>query len=155
MARPGISTKNTKKIPLGQKFWNPKKIPQKYRKNTKNTHFWYFGGIFSVFSGYFGGEFWESRISGRGVFFRYFWWKFRVGPFRGSVAGRSVLKYRIVLPEEVPLQRQICGNGSRESLILSRIPINFITDTDFRLFFFLGSHHGSRHCNGIKNSRIA
>ena len=37
----------------------------KYRKNTENGHFWYFGGIFSVFSEYFGGKFWESRISGR------------------------------------------------------------------------------------------
>ena len=45
------------------------------------------GGIFSVFSGYFGGKFWESSISGRGVFFRYFSWKFRVEPFQGSVAG--------------------------------------------------------------------
>ena len=82
---------------LGQKFWNPKKIPRKYRKNTKNAHFWYFGGIFSVFSGYFRGKFWESRISGRGVFFRYFSWKFRVGPFRGSVAGRGVLKQNPLL----------------------------------------------------------
>ena len=93
MARPGISTKNTEKIPLGPNFWNPKKIPQKYQKKYQNTHFWYFGGIFSVFSGYFGGKFWESRISGRGVFFRYFSWKFQLGPFRGSVAGRGVLKY--------------------------------------------------------------
>ena len=85
----------------------PRKIPKKYpraeilepqentakipTKNTENTHFRYFLGIFSVFSGYFGGKFWESRISGRGVFFRYFSWKFRVGPFRGSVAGRGVL----------------------------------------------------------------
>ena len=92
MARPGISTKNTEKIPLGPKFWNPKKIPKKYRENTKIAHFGYFGGIFLVFLGYFGGKFWESRISGRGVFFRYFSWKFRVGQFRGSVAGRGVLK---------------------------------------------------------------
>ena len=53
-------------------IWNPKKIPKKYRTNTKSGHFWYFGGIFSVFSGYFRGKFWESRISGRGVFFRFF-----------------------------------------------------------------------------------
>ena len=26
------------------------------RKNTKNGHIWYFGGIFSVFSGYFQGQ---------------------------------------------------------------------------------------------------
>ena len=94
MARPGISTK---KIP--QKNTPPRpeiletpriypenapKIPKKYPQNTKNAHFWYFGGIFSVFS-------WGSRISGRGVFFRYFSRKFRVGPSRGSVAGRGVL----------------------------------------------------------------
>ena len=76
-------------MPLGPKFWNPKKIRKKYQ----NTHFWCVGGIFSVFSGYFGGKFWESRISGRGVFYRYFSWKFQVGPFRGSVAGRGVLKF--------------------------------------------------------------
>ena len=71
----------------------PQEIPQKNRKNTQNAHFWYSGGIFLVFSGYFGGKFWESRISGRGVFFRYFSGKFRVGPFRGSVAGWAVLNH--------------------------------------------------------------
>ena len=70
----------------------PQENTPKYRKNTKNNHFWYFQGIFSVFLGYLGGKFWESRISGRGVFFRYFSWKFQVGPFRGSVAGRGLLK---------------------------------------------------------------
>ena len=51
-------------------------------------------GIFRVFFRYFRGilgKLRESRIPGRGVFFRYFSWKFRVGPFRGSVAGRGVL----------------------------------------------------------------
>ena len=93
MARPGISTKNTEKIPRGPKFWTPRiypqntpKIPKKYPPNTKNAHFWYFFGIFGVFS-------WGSRISARGVFFPYFSWKFRVGPSRGSVAGRGVLKF--------------------------------------------------------------
>ena len=93
MARPGISTKNTEKIPPGPKFWSPKKIPQKYRKKTKMRIFLVFLGYFLVFSGYCGAKFWESRISGRGVFFRYFSWKFRVGPFRGSVAGRGVLNF--------------------------------------------------------------
>ena len=69
---PEFPRKIPKKIPPGPKFWNSKKIPQKYRKNTKNAHFGYFGGIFPAFSGYFGGKFWESRISGRGVFFRIF-----------------------------------------------------------------------------------
>ena len=56
MARPGISTKNTEKIPPGPKFWTPRiypentpKIPKKYPQNTKNAHFC----IFSVFLGYF------------------------------------------------------------------------------------------------------
>ena len=69
---------------------NTPKIPKKYQK----CAFWYSGGIFSVFSGYFGRTFWESRISGRNIFFRYFSWKFRVGSSRGSVAGRGVLKCR-------------------------------------------------------------
>ena len=67
-------------------------IPQKYQKYA----FLVFGGVFcSVFSGYFRGKFWESRISGRRgrrVFFRFFSWRFRVGPFRGPVAGQGVLK---------------------------------------------------------------
>ena len=88
MARPGISTKNTEKIPPGPKFWTPRIYPQntlkKYPQNTKTAYFGYFFGVFGVFS-------WGSRISARGVFFRYFSWKFRVGPSRGSVAGRGVL----------------------------------------------------------------
>ena len=105
MARPGISMKNTEKIAPRPKIWNPKKIPPKYRKNTKNGHVWYFGGIFSVFSGYFQGKFWESRISGRGLFFRYFSWKFRVGPSRGSVAGGGVLNSRRSEGEESNSQK--------------------------------------------------
>ena len=65
----------------------PPKYPEntkKYPENTENAYFWYFFGIFGVFS-------WGSRLSARGIFFRYFSWKFRVGPFRGSVAGRGVL----------------------------------------------------------------
>ena len=39
----------------------------------------------------------------RGVFFRFFSWKFRVGPSQGSVAGRGVLKARTVIrAENVP-----------------------------------------------------
>ena len=100
MARPGISTKNTEKIPLGPKFWNAKEIPKKYRENTKNAHFWYFGGIFSVFSGYFGGKFWESRISGRGVFFSVFLLEIRDRAISGlcSRSGRS----QIEPPSAVP-----------------------------------------------------
>ena len=50
MARPGLYTKNTAKVPPGPKFWNPKKIPPKYRKIPKMC-------IFGIL----------------GVFFRYFW----------------------------------------------------------------------------------
>ena len=35
----------------------------------------------------------SPEFTPKGVFFRYFSWKFRVGPFRGSVAGRGVLKF--------------------------------------------------------------
>ena len=82
--------KYRKNTPPGRNSGTPRKYRKNTKKNTKNAYFWYFGGIFSVFSGYFGDKFWESRISGRGVFFRYFSWKFRVWPFRGSVAGRGV-----------------------------------------------------------------
>ena len=70
----------------------PQENPPKYPQNTPNGYFWYSEGIFLVFSGYFGGKFWGSGISGLGVFFRYFSWKLRVGPSRGSVAGRGILK---------------------------------------------------------------
>ena len=53
------------------------------------------GVFFSVFSGHFGGKFWESRISGWGVFFRYFSRKYRVGPSRVSIAGRGVPNGRV------------------------------------------------------------
>ena len=56
MAGPGISTKNTEKIPPGPKFRTPRiyqkntlKIPEKYPRNTKNAHLGYFFGILEVF----------------------------------------------------------------------------------------------------------
>ena len=91
VAQPGISTKNTEKTAPQTEIPEPKKDPH---QNTEKIHkmgvlvFW---GIFSIFSAYFGGKFWESRISGRGgVFFWYFSRKFRVGPSRFSVAGRGL-----------------------------------------------------------------
>ena len=69
---PEFPRKIPKKYPSGRNSGTPRKYPKNTEKNTKNAHFWYFGGIFSIFSGNFGGKFWESRISGRGVFFRYF-----------------------------------------------------------------------------------
>ena len=41
-------------------------------KNTENGHFGCFEGIFSVFSGYFGGKLRESRMSGPGSIFSVF-----------------------------------------------------------------------------------
>ena len=114
MARPGIRTKNTEKIPPGPKFWTPRiypqntpKIPKKYPQNTKNAHFWYFFGIFGVFS-------WGSRISARGVFCRYFSWKFRVGPSRGSVAGRGVLNISVerIFRERVSAKNEVLRSMS-------------------------------------------
>ena len=84
---PEFPRKIPKKYPPARNSGLPEftpKIPKKYPQNTKNEHFWYVWGIFGVFS-------WGSRISGWGVFFRYFSWKFQVGPSRGSVAGRGVL----------------------------------------------------------------
>ena len=64
------------KIPLGQKFWNPKKIPPKYRKNTKNAHFWYFGGMFfRYFRGILGVNSGSPEFRAAGYFF---------GIFRGN-----------------------------------------------------------------------
>ena len=90
MARAGISTKNTEKSTPRAEILEPQENTEKI---PKMRIFGIFFGIFSVFSGYFGDKFWESRISGRGVFFRYFSWKFLLGPFRGSVAGWGVLKF--------------------------------------------------------------
>ena len=67
------SHENTEKIPSGPKFWNPDKIPRKYRRHAPKTGILgisgTFFGIFSVFWGYF----WRSRISGReGIFSVFF-----------------------------------------------------------------------------------
>ena len=86
----------------------PRKIPKKYPpslnsglpeftpKIPENTEKQKcpFGAFFrGIFSGYFRGIFgvfsWGSRISARGVFFRYFSWKSRVGPSRGSVTPKG------------------------------------------------------------------
>ena len=92
MAWPGISTKNTEKKKKNRpEILDSQNLSPKYPENTekippkipKNAHLGYFFGILGVFS-------WGSRLSGRGVFFRYFSWKFRLGPSRGSVAGRGV-----------------------------------------------------------------
>ena len=51
---PEFPRKIPKKYPPGPKFWTPKKIPQRYQKNTKNAHFF---GILGVFFRYFRGIF--------------------------------------------------------------------------------------------------
>ena len=131
MARPGISTKNTEKIPPRPTFWNSKKLPPKYRKNTKNVHF----GILGVFSGYFGGKFWESRISGRWVFFRYFSWKFQVGPSRGSVAGRGVLNSCLCSPASDGISRN-CTGRAIDQLTTFRSPLNQPQENQTLVFHF-------------------
>ena len=71
---PEFPQKKSEKVGPRPKFWNPKKIPQKYRKNTKTMIFGILGvffGIFGVFSGHFRGKVRESRISSQGVFLRY------------------------------------------------------------------------------------
>ena len=94
---PEFPRKIPKKYPPARNSGTPRKYPKNTEKMPKMRILGYFGVFFSIFSGYFGGKFWECRISGRGVFFRHFSWKFRVGPFRGSVAGRGVLKSSIKL----------------------------------------------------------
>ena len=65
------------------------RLPPKQQKKPKMPILgFFFSGILGVFS-------WGSRISAWGVFFRHFSWKFRVGPCRGSVAGRGVLNTRV------------------------------------------------------------
>ena len=71
------------KKPAGPKFWTSRTYPENTEKIAKNAHFGYFFGIFREFSR-------GSRIPAWGIF-SVFWWKFGVGPSRGSVAGRSVL----------------------------------------------------------------
>ena len=102
--------KNTPRAEILEPQENTQKIPKKYQK----CAFLVFWGYFLVFSGYFGGKFWESRISGRGVFFRYFSWKFRVGPFRGSVAGRAVLK--VWNPSGLPSLNETTPEESKQGL---------------------------------------
>ena len=86
-------------------FWTPRIYPYKYptnntEKNKKSKIFrFFFRGIFGEFS-------WGSRISARGVFFRYFSWEFRAGPSRGSVAGRGVLKCKYKCRRNLPVDRK-------------------------------------------------
>ena len=89
---PDFPRKIPKKYPFGGEILDSRNLPEntpkntkKYPQNTRNARFGYF---FSVFWGYFLGV---PEFRPGGVFFRYFWWKFRVGPFGGSVAGRGVL----------------------------------------------------------------
>ena len=56
MARPGISTKNTEKIPPGPEFWTPgkypEKIPKKMQKRPFLVFFRYFFGVFFRFQNF-------------------------------------------------------------------------------------------------------
>ena len=83
----GISKRNTQKIPFGPKFWNPKKIPRKYRKTYPKRAFLvfrgYFFGIFGVFWGYFPGG---QKFGPRDIFFGIFCGNFGSGHLGGSPA---------------------------------------------------------------------
>ena len=105
MARPGISTKNTEKIPPGPKFWNPKKIPPKYRKNTKIRIFGIFGVFFRYFRGILGVFLGVSEFPAGGYFF---------GIFRGnSGSGHSGLCSRSGRSQNfVQQQDDVNMNGS-------------------------------------------
>ena len=76
MAWPGISTKNTEKIPAGPNFWNPNK-----KEKQKMGMFGIFGVSFRCFRGILGVNSGspEFRV---GVFSRFFSSKFRAGPSR-------------------------------------------------------------------------
>ena len=111
MARPGISTKNAKKIPPGPKFWNPKKIPPKYRKNTPKIRiFGIFGVFFRYFRGILGVNSGSPEFRAGGYFF---------GIFRGnSGSGHSQRARRgILMPR---------GKICREAKIAARqfLPLN-------------------------------
>ena len=73
--------KYQRKYPPRPKFWNPKKIPPKYRENTKNNHFWCFQRIFlRYFQGILGVNSGSPEFRAGGYFF---------GIFRGN-SGRAI-----------------------------------------------------------------
>ena len=106
MARPGISTKNTEKIPPSLKFWTPRIYPENTEKIPPKCQKLTVFGIFWVFWGYFLGV---PIFRPGGYFFRYFLWKFRVGPSRGSVAGGGVLNLRAPSKKLETLLRRLLG----------------------------------------------
>ena len=85
MARPGISTKKTEKIPPGAEILEPQ---EKHPQNSPKTYRKY--AFFSIFSGYFFGIFGvvgaEFRAGG------YFFGIFRVGFISGLCSRSGVLK---------------------------------------------------------------
>ena len=81
--------KNTPRPEILEPQENTPKIPRKYRKNTPKIPKMHIFGIFSVFLGYFLGV---PELRPGGYFFGIFRGNSGVGPFRGSVAGRGVLK---------------------------------------------------------------
>ena len=91
MARPGNPARNADRNSPRPESLDSQSFPVKYSENTEKIppkyqkcHSGYFFGILGVLS-------WGSGISARGVFFRYFSWKYQVGPSRGSVTGQGVL----------------------------------------------------------------
>ena len=87
MARPGNFHKKIPKNSPQAEILEPQENTPKILKNYQKRSFWYFVGIFSVFSGIFGVNSGSPEFRAGG----YFSWKFRVGPSRGSVGGSNVI----------------------------------------------------------------
>ena len=110
MARPGISTKNTEKIPPGPKFRTPKIYPQNTPKIPKKPSE-YQKNAFGVFLRYFGGIFLGFQNLGPGGIFPVFFREIPVGPSRGSVAGRGVLRDKNCLAAIFAPRHQSVSSG--------------------------------------------
>ena len=94
-------TKNIQKYPSARNSGTPRKHPQNTKKKQpKRAFFGFLGLFFECLRGNLGAvlgvlifrPFLDIFLEG------YFLWKFRVGPSRGSAAGRGVLKSRQRFP---------------------------------------------------------
>ena len=106
MAQPGnFHKKYRKNTPRAEILKTPRKYPQGTEKIPKMGIFGILGVFFRYFRGILGVNSGIPRIAGRG--------KLRVGPSRGSVAGRGVLKSKQV-PRKV-LQKGGTGDGTQST----------------------------------------
>ena len=105
--------KNTPRAEILEPQENTPKIPKKYQ----NAHFWYFFGIFWYFRGILGLNSGSPEFRAGGYFFGIFSWKFRVGPFRGSVAGRGAQLKKITATPKTAVKLRFhcdfCGKSLR------------------------------------------